>query len=136
MQQGAFPLQPFSATDFEVLGFGDPVKFAEDGEVVSAAAFDNVYVRSNPIEIPAYRLRAYTGSYWSPEIAATYEVTLEDDELVLRRAGRDPDRLVPVAPDIFFGSGLGIRFARERRRVTSFEVDAGRARGIVFEKQR
>jgi CubicO group peptidase (beta-lactamase class C family) len=136
VQQGTFPLQPFSETEFDVVGVGDPVEFAEDGDVVTAAAFGNVYVRSNPIEIPADRLRAYTGSYWSPEVAATYDVTLEDDGLVLRRTGRVADRLVALAPDNFFGSGLGIRFARERRRVTSFEIDAGRARGIVFEKQR
>jgi hypothetical protein len=136
VQQGAFQLQPFSETEFEVLGVGDPVEYTEYGDVVTAAAFGNVDVRSNPIEIPVDRLRAYTGSYWSPEIAATYEVALEDDELVLRRFGGDPDRLVPVAPDSFFGSGLGIRFVRQRRRITSFVVDAGRARGMVFEKQR
>ena len=135
-QQGPFPLQPFSETEFAVPGVGDAVEFAEHGDVVSAVAFGNVYVRSNPVEIPVDRLRAYTGSYWSREIRATFELTLEDDELVLRRTGREPDRLVALAPDNFFGSGLGIRFAMERQRVTSFEVDAGRARGIVFEKQR
>ena len=136
VQQGAFSLQPFSETEFEVLGVGDPVEFTEGNGVVTAAAFGNVYIRANPLEIPADRLRAYTGSYWSPEVAATYEVTLEDDQLMLRRFGGEPDRLVSLAPDNFIGAGLGMKFVRAGRRVTSFVVDAGRARGMVFERQR
>ncbi len=131
-----FPMRAFSETEFAVQGFDVMVEFAEDGEVVTANAIGNVYVRANPPDIPVDRLRAYTGSYWSPEIAATYEVTVEDGELMLRRAGREPDRLVLLGLDEFYGAGLGIRFAREGRRVTRFAIDAGRVRGIVFEKQR
>jgi CubicO group peptidase (beta-lactamase class C family) len=135
VQGETFPLQAFSETEFEVIGVGIPVTFAEDGGVATATGQGDTYTRQDRAELSTGQLQSYAGRYWSPEIDAVYEVTLDGDDLTLRRPGRDPAGLIPLTLVDFEGAGLGITFVREGGRVTGLTVDAGRVTGIVFERE-
>ncbi len=136
MVQGqSFPLQAFSETDFELIGVGVQITFADEEGVATATRLGDTYVRRDRPEPSAEQLQDYVGRYWSPEIETVYEITLEGDTLSLRRADRDPAGLLSIAPDEFNGAGLGITFVRERGRVTGLKVDAGRVTCIVFERE-
>ena len=135
VQGRPFPLRAFSETDFQVIGIGASITFAEDGGVATANALGSAYVRADLPELSTEQLQPYVGSYWSPEIDAVYEVKLEGDSLLLQRGDRDPAPLIPLSPDEFNGAGLGITFVREQGRVTGLEIDAGRVTGIVFERE-
>jgi len=130
-----FPLRAYSETDFEVLGVGIQLAFADEDGAITATGLGNTYERLDRTEPSANELRAYVGSYWSAEIDATYEVTLDGTTLMLQRPGRDPAGLIALAADEFSGAGLGITFVRDLGRVTGLKVDAGRVTGIVFERE-
>ena len=67
--------------------------------------------------------------------AVAEKMLFDGDDLMLRSPGKDPAVLIPLASDEFNGAGLGIKFVRERGRVTGLRVDAGRVTGIVFERE-
>jgi len=74
------------------------------------------------------------GAYYSEELDVTYTIFTEDDELMVDMAGRSSE-LRNVGEDRFatpFSTLL--RFERETGAVTGFTVDAGRVRGIAFER--
>jgi CubicO group peptidase (beta-lactamase class C family) len=129
-----FPLRTFSVTEFEVVGPGIPVSFTLVDGVARATAQGDTYARLGRATPSAAQLRAFVGRYWSSEIDATYEVTIEGDSLMLQRPGQDPVRLIPLTASTFHGAGLRITFVREGRRVTRISVDAGRVKGILFER--
>ena len=80
-------------------------------------------------------LRVYTGEYYSDELAATYEVRVEDDALWLVLPGRQqPSRLEPLQRDVFSAGSMRLRFERSGNNITGFELDQGRVRGLVFER--
>jgi CubicO group peptidase (beta-lactamase class C family) len=130
-----FPLQAFSETEFQVMGVGVPIVFAEQGGVTTVTGQENRYSRLERAAPSVTELEAYVGRYWSPEIDAVYEVTLDEDDLMLHQPGRDPITLIPLTADEFQGAGLGITFLREGGNLTGLSVDAGRVRGIVFERE-
>lgn len=135
VEDGSFPLQAFSETDFELVDVGAPITFADEDGTATATGLGDTYVRLDRPEPSAEQLQDYVGRYWCPEIDAVYEIRLEGNTLSLRRADRDPAALLSIAPDEFNGAGLGITFVRERGRVTGLKIDAGRVTGIVFERE-
>jgi CubicO group peptidase (beta-lactamase class C family) len=77
------------------------------------------------------------GSYFSEELQATITVSVSGDTLSVRRPGAPVAEFRPGVRDEFVHGGLALRFTRDQRRqVTGFLLDEGRARGIVFEKRR
>jgi len=84
-------------------------------------------------------LRAYTGSYYSPELDVTWPITLENGHLVLTRTTLDPDiagQLDPAMTDAFTAAGGFIRFTRDQAgQVNGFELSASRMRGIRFDRR-
>jgi CubicO group peptidase (beta-lactamase class C family) len=83
------------------------------------------------------QLAEFTGAYYSSEIDATYNITLQGDKLVVRRKNVDGETpmLVQYA-DAFSAVGTGIiRFTRNRQnRVTGFLLNTGRVRKLRFNK--
>ena len=77
-------------------------------------------------------LAEYAGTYASRELDATYRVEVGDSTLTLR-TGTAPGLVArPVFPDGFVSGQYTIQFARERGRVTGFEISHPRARGVAF----
>jgi CubicO group peptidase (beta-lactamase class C family) len=82
-------------------------------------------------------LKAFAGEYYSDELESIYRVSVDGDNLRLRRGvRRQVFTLVPGRKDEFDLPGSVIRFRRgPDGAVTGFVVDADRTRGLVFEKR-
>ena len=118
---------------FETAKPGDPIKLtikSEDGK-------PDVYT-SVPSFTPAEtQLKSYAGIYSSEEIDPLYTLKLEESKLVLHRLKADPDKLMPVTPDLFLASVGSIKFTRDAKgEITGFLLTTGRIRNMRFIKGR
>jgi len=85
-------------------------------------------------------LAAYVGDYYNDELQVTYKVTLEKDQLYLRkgygRIGnnfRSRDELLPTIKDHFNGGSISIHFIRDgQNRVAEFTLSVGRVRDLQY----
>jgi hypothetical protein len=82
-------------------------------------------------------LQAFAGDYYSGELECTYRVRVDGSGLRLRRGERRQDfALLPGTTDVFSIPGSTIRFRRgPDGAVAGLVVDAGRTRGLVFDKR-
>ncbi len=86
---------------------------------------------------PGSPLEAYAGSYHSPELAVSYQIQADENGLLLTRPRTDHVELVSLGDDTFRvrRGGWSIRFIRgDDEAITSFVLDAGRVRGIRFDR--
>ena len=91
-------------------------------------------VPSPPSVVSASEGADYAGSYRSEELDAIYVFAPMRDILVMRRGGTII-QLRRLSPDVLSAGNLILRFTRDAsRRVTGFTLDAGRVRGITFER--
>ena len=110
------PLQMFTAVNGEVFIVHDAVQ---------------------PATYSPPQLKEFSGVFYSPEIEATYTISLKDDQLVLRRKNVDGDTpLVGQFADAFSAPGTGgIRFTRDtQNRVNGLLLTTGRVRNLRFVK--
>jgi CubicO group peptidase (beta-lactamase class C family) len=85
--------------------------------------------------VDAQGLGAYAGQYLSDEINSVFNIAVVNGQLTLQRdTDSEPIPLRPLQPDSFRALSFTIRFVKEEGRVTSLIVDAGRVRGIAFER--
>ena len=92
--------------------------------------------RMNDLELTLTDKKEYTGQYYSEELRATYRVYLEDNQLMLRVGYTGPVHLIPSREDVFEG-GFTFKFRRDKNgQVTGLVMEAGRVRGLKFEKLR
>jgi CubicO group peptidase (beta-lactamase class C family) len=92
---------------------------------------DQPTIRLSPSEIAAL-----AGRYASPELGAEVTLMVRGDSLIVRRRGQElPVR--PTGKDEFLAPGMGtMHVVRDSSgRVTGFSVGAGRATGILYEKE-
>jgi len=100
---------------------------------------------SAPATLTADKLAEFTGSFFSPELDATYRFEAAGNELTVRIEQESPLTVVPVAddrfefafhPDGWSGPGMiSLEFDRNRvGAVMGFVLGLGSERGIVFEK--
>lgn len=85
----------------------------------------------------AVQLSEFTGAYYSNEIDATYNITLQGDKLALRRKNVDGETpMLAQFADAFSAVGTGsIRFTRNgQNRITGFLLSTGRVRKLRFDK--
>lgn len=76
----------------------------------------------------------YIGSYRSEELDAVYVIDADSGRLVMRRGGMTTPLRRPSA-DVLSAGNLTFRFTRNAsRKVSGFALDAGRVRGIRFDK--
>ena len=86
--------------------------------------------------IPPATLDAYAGTYYSPDVEATYEVSVKDGALTLFRRPATRIALRPVGRDAFAGFNNRVWFTRDASgRVTALHVGGGRAYDVVFERR-
>lgn len=83
------------------------------------------------------QLTEFAGNYYSDEIQAIYNITLQGDKLVLQR--KNVDGVTPLLAqlaDAFSAAGTGnLRFTRNaQNRVTGFLLNTGRIRRLRFNK--
>jgi len=130
------PLRPLEGGAFGVNAgtfvFAGPDRFAANpggGEVMS---FRRV------VAAPAGAvLNAYAGRYGSEEALASYDVAPDGDKLAFRLSGKPESvlRLAPLAPDVFGGDGVVVRFERGAGgRISGAIASTYRLYGLHFKK--
>ena len=140
-----FPLSPLSKDRFQVVGAPATVTFEgtvnghpqrmlvlNDGEK-EPIAFE--YVEAPP-PLTAAQLAEYEGTYYSEELDTRYTVIVKDNRAVVRRRKFEDTPLSPKAADEFEARAAGtIKFIRDsQKRVSGFEINAGRVRHLQFSK--
>jgi hypothetical protein len=84
---------------------------------------------------PAAPLETYAGKYRSTELDATFQVSVENGNLMLRMNWNPPEQLTPGGPDEFYdGYRLSLTFRRSGGRIAGFDLSAGRVRNVGFER--
>jgi hypothetical protein len=134
-------LVPLSATSFALQGVEGTATFdtASGGRrelrLRRGGGREQVYTQMTPFSPTVAQLNAFAGVYRSSELDTDLRVSANDTSLIV--TGKRPGSLVmrPVYLDAFRG-GLGIvEFARDASgRVTGFAVNAGRVRGVRFDR--
>jgi CubicO group peptidase (beta-lactamase class C family) len=80
-------------------------------------------------------LAAFAGTYYGPELDATYEILSDGTALSLSLSGVSPNPLALVDEDVFGGDSMTLRFQRSNSgQVTGFVLDGGRVKGLVFDR--
>jgi CubicO group peptidase (beta-lactamase class C family) len=113
---------------------------ARSARLVIGSGEGNEGVRYTPATPNASTLKAYAGSYYSPELGVSWPIVLENGKLVLKL---DPGSLTEIAGDLtpairdaFTAGGGFLQFKRDSsRRVTGFALSASRMRDIGFVKR-
>ena len=101
---------------------------------------------SAPPTLTSDQLAEFAGSFFAPELDATYRFSVVDGGLVVRIEQEPPLAVAPVADDRFEISfhppgwsepeAISLEFDRNRAgAVTGFDLSAGSERGIVFERR-
>jgi CubicO group peptidase (beta-lactamase class C family) len=81
-------------------------------------------------------LAAYAGSYYSPDVETTLEVSVANGALVVFRRPAMRVRLRPASADAFTGFDDRVWFTRDASgHVTALHVAGGRAYDVVFERR-
>jgi len=138
-------LLPVSKDRFQVVGAPIQLTFegASNGHPQRMLAFgegEKEPITYEYVEVakptPA-QLAEYAGNYYSEELDTRYTVILKDDRLVIRRRKFEDTSLTPTFTDAFSNSDFGrLRFIRDSaKRVSGFELNAGRVRHLQFSKE-
>lgn len=92
---------------------------------------------ANGPRLDAASLREFAGTYESGELNAAYVLAVESDALMVRLANEQRVVLRPLGRDTFTGRpGTTFTFARSADgRPIAFTLDAGRVRGLVFDRK-
>ena len=81
-------------------------------------------------------LAAYAGTYYSPDVETTFEVSVTNGALTLFRRPAMRTVLRPVSADTFNGFSDRVWFTRDASgRVTALHIAGGRAYDVVFERR-
>jgi hypothetical protein len=92
-------------------------------------------VQTTPFTPTATQLASFAGTYRSSELDTDLRITAKDSSLVLRGNRLDPLVMRPVYLDAFRGGPVVVDFARDASgRVTGFVANAGRVRGLRFDR--
>ena len=77
-------------------------------------------------------LQKIKGRYYSYEIDAAYNFSIDDDHLMVEVVNGQKNRLTAKDPHTFVWQGITLRFADDYR---SFELDAGRVTNLKFNRE-
>jgi CubicO group peptidase (beta-lactamase class C family) len=118
-------------------------------EAVTASSSEQKEMHpASTLPVPdASQLAEYAGSFFSPELDATYQFAVVDEGLELRIEQELPLKVMPLSGDQFEvsfdpsgweGAGtINLEFDRDRTgAVSGFDMSIGADRGIVFERGR
>lgn len=133
-------LRRVGAHQFQDLGTGTITFEGSSGEMKATLETDGKAFfagqRVQPPQLSEGKLAAYTGSYRSAELDATYTLKVEQGGLLLRNGWNPPGKLTPLTKDEFESEQYGtIVFRRDaQERVNGFSVNTVEARDIDFDK--
>ena len=145
MGRRRYALRPLSADRFAGGGNGRAAieleVRREDGEVTTLRLLRSgrdpeELARQEPFEPSAADLAPFAGVYTTEDLLGVrYVIALREDALHLKIGARAEIELTPIPGDLFSSRGFKLRFQRnDDEAPSSFVLDAGRVRGIVFER--
>lgn len=140
-----FQLSPITNVRFQVVGApvqltfegasnGHPQRIvAEEEGAGEPKVFEYIEIATQT----ATDLADYAGTYYSEELDTRYTLVVKDGKLILRRKKFDDAPLKPTLPESFRDPDLGeLKFMRDSaKRVSGFELNAGRVRHLQFSKE-
>jgi CubicO group peptidase (beta-lactamase class C family) len=142
--QSESPLAPLGGDRFRMLdvpvtvevAFGkiekgkatEMVVTVDDDEPVVSTAYE-------PVKATAKYLRAFEGTYHSDELNVDYVLFVRNGALTVRGPDGDATPLMPGIEDVFTVQVFAVRFTRKGKRVDGFVLDAGRVKGLRFERR-
>ena len=132
-------LVPLTERRFRMVGQPVELEFMPNGQLVQTIQAwpprkALVLERRDAARPTRAELEAYTGSYYSEELGATYTVSATDSTLVLKTRWANERTVRPAYGDTFAGDGL-VTFTRDRsRRIDGMLMSSGRVRRVRFEK--
>ena len=137
----AVELAPLSESRFAARGLDGDVQFdstADGGRtarIPRGSAHAQLYRKMTAFAPTSAQLAAFAGRYRSSELDTDLYLAAGDSTLVLKERRPGSSTLRPVYTDAFRG-GIGVmEFSRDANgRVTGFIVNAGRVRGLRFDK--
>ncbi len=137
-------LAPLGNNRFLMLGVPDRIELSFKSPRPGAplqmftAANGKIFFVHDAVKAATYtspQLKEFSGTFHSEEIESTYNISLKDDKLVLRRKNVDGETpLVGQFADAFSAVGTGsIRFTRDNKNhVNGFLLTTGRVRNLRF----
>lgn len=145
-----FPEQHFSVVCLCNLASARPSKRANDvaeiflssrmaaqSAATSTKEEDSPQSPKQPLNLTVDQLKRFEGDYWSDELQIVYRVAVENGALVLRVRNLPPRKLTAAPDNEFQISDLGVtlKMTASGVAITGFVLDAGRTRGMRFEKR-
>jgi len=129
--------------------FGPPSTAGSAQVLVDTGINRTRYAWAEPVMPTPDSLRAYTGRYYSPELDVYWTITLDGDNLVVKRKRQGRSPLTPMIADVFCDGWIGpILHSASKPATLAFERDAndavsgfrlsdsgGRVSGLAFIKQ-
>jgi hypothetical protein len=92
--------------------------------------------KKETVSLTAAQLKLFEGDYWSRELQIIYRVSFESGSLVLHVRNLPPKQLRAISADEFqLEEGPKLKIMMKEGSVSGFLLDAGRTRGMLFEKR-
>ncbi|MDX1395710.1 MAG: serine hydrolase domain-containing protein [Gemmatimonadota bacterium] len=133
-----FTLHPSAEDHFHLEEVPVTFDFREEGGIRRYTLTDpNGTAEYESVEeaaLTAASAAAYAGRYHATELGVDYVLTAEGASVRVQRGRQDPRELTPTVADEFTLGGATLRFERDGGRPIAFVIDAGRVRGIRFER--
>jgi len=134
-------LAPVGTNRFVIPGTKVEIEFVpatnsrpQETRVTGAGPKPIVSQKLNPFVPSNAELREFEGSYTSPELEATYSLTVRDSGLVVQMPGRPEVPLRPIFPDAFAGVTV-MKFSRDARgAITGFTLHSSGVRALRFDR--
>ncbi len=133
-------LRCIGPNQFKDLGTGTITFEGSNGEMKATLEMDGeAFFAGNRVEAPKLSeadLASYTGRYTSSELDATYKLSLENGNLMLRNGWNPPVNLAPLTHNEFESEELGdIVFQRDAtQQIIGLHLYEVSARGIGFDR--
>ena len=97
-----------------------------------------IFKRKEKVAISTPNLGDYTGGFYSYELDASFSLYEDDGALYVKFVNEDPMKLslYEYHDDAFYFDDDLLRFNRSNGIITGFELDAGKANNLKFEKMK
>ncbi len=95
---------------------------------------ETVCNRKKEIDISNIKIDEYSAYYYCNELDATYQIFVEKGILKTKVENNDPMELNIYDTDQFTCEIGLLRFKRNHKKITGFEIDSGRVKNLKFEK--
>ncbi|HEY0612269.1 MAG TPA: serine hydrolase domain-containing protein [Chitinophaga sp.] len=117
-------------------------KIRQAGDTTVSAVFNpdtrEVLKKYNTAPLPVQTLKAYTGTYYSPELDCKYGIAIKNNGLVLTNSKYDDAPIILAGPDqmLIDRWWMGnLQVTRDTKgQITGFEVNSGRVLHLKFDK--